>query len=225
MIQVALVSVTGPPRDVPVDPDAAQAQQWLINELAKPQYRAAQPTWFDRLSSAFWDWLKSLRLGDGIGAQGPILIVAAIVIVAALVTAFFIFGPPRFNRRSGVSVALFGGDDNRTAADLRRAAEDAAARGDWTVAIEEMFRSIARGLAERTILTVSPGTTARDFAVRAGAAMPTFADRLRAVAVVFDGVRYLDRVGTEEASRACALLERDLRAAKPVLADSAVSAR
>lgn len=224
MIQVALVSVTGPPRDVPVDPDAAQAQQWLINELAKPQYRAAQPTWFDRLSSAFWDWLKSLRLGDGIGAQGPILIVAAIVIVAALVTAFFIFGPPRFNRRSSVSAALFGGDDNRTAADLRRAAEDAAARGDWTVAIEEMFRSIARGLAERTILTVSPGTTARDFAVRAGAAMPPFADRLRAAAVVFDGVRYLDRVGTEEASRACALLERDLRAAKPVLADSAVSA-
>ena len=33
-----------------------------------------------------------------------------------------------------------------------------------------MFRAVARGLAERTVLTVTPGTTASGFATRAGAA-------------------------------------------------------
>ena len=206
--------------DVPVVPDAGQAQRWVIQELSKPEYRAAQPTWFDRASQAFWEWLQSLKIDGGPGAQGPILIVALVVVVAAVVAAFFIFGAPRLNRRSGVGDTLFGEDDARDAAAMRRSAEEAAARSDWVLAIEEVFRSIARGLAERTLVTVSPGTTARDFAARAGVVLPAFSERLSAAASAFDDVRYLGRKGTETTYREAALLERDLRAVRPALSSA-----
>lgn len=207
--------------DVPVTPDSAEAQRWIIQELSKPEYRAAQPTWFDRASKAFWDWLQSLKIDGGPGAQGPILIIALIVVVAALVAAFFIFGAPRLNRRSAGSGVLFGEDDARDASAMRRSAEEAAARSDWVLAIEEIFRSVARGLAERTLVTVSPGTTARDFAVRAGTVLPAFSERLSAAASAFDDVRYLSRAGTEAAYRSASALERDLRATRPVLSPTA----
>ncbi|MBC7761214.1 MAG: DUF4129 domain-containing protein [Candidatus Saccharibacteria bacterium] len=207
--------------DVPVNPDSAEARRWIIQELSKPEYRAAQPTWFDRASKAFWDWLQSLKIDGGPGAQGPILIVALIVVIAALVAAFFIFGAPRLNRRSAGGSSLFGDDDVRDAAAMRRSAKEAADRSDWVLAIEEIFRSIARGLAERTLVTVSPGTTARDFAVRAGMVLPSFSERLSAAASAFDDVRYLSREGTEAAYRSAKALESDLRAARPVLSPMA----
>jgi len=207
-------------REVPVAPDSAEAQRWIIQELSKPEYRAAQPTWFDRASKAFWDWLQSLKIDGGPAAQGPILIVALIVVIAALVAAFFIFGAPRLNRKSAGNSSLFADDDARDAAAMRRAAEEAARRSDWVLAIEEIFRSIALGLSERTLVTVSPGTTAREFAVRAGTVLPSFSERLSAAASAFDDVRYLSREGTEAAYRSAIALESDLRAARPVLSPS-----
>lgn len=201
--------------DVPVDPDAEQARQWIIAELSKPAYQAAQPTWFDRLSSAFWDWLTSLDFGHS-GANGVILFIVVVVAVAAVVAAFLLFGAPRLNRRSAVAGAIFGREDDRSASAIRAAADAAAARQEWTLAIEELFRSIARGLAERTVVTTSPGTTARDFAARAGVPFPSFAERLASAARAFDGVRYLGREGTEAAFRETASLESELRAARPL---------
>jgi hypothetical protein len=212
------------PIDVPVDPDANQARQWIIDEMAKPEYRAAQPTWFDRVSAAFWDWLQSLKIGSGSPLQGPILVLTVLVIVAAIVAAFIIFGPVRRGRRSAVAGSLFGQDDSRDAAAIRRSGEDAASRGDWAVAIEEIFRAIARGLAERTILTVSPGTTAQHFAARAGGLLPEFSGRLADAASEFDDVRYRDRAGTAAVYRTMADLERDLRAVKPELTSLAAPA-
>ena len=206
--------------DVPVNPDSAEAKRWIIQELSKPEYRAAQPTWFDRASKAFWDWLQSLKIDGGPGVQGPILIVALIVVIAALVAAFFIFGAPRLNRRSAGGSSLFGDDDVRDAAAMRRSAEEAAGRSDWVLAIEEIFRSIARGLAERTLVTVSPGTTARDFAVRAGTVLPAFSERLSAAASAFDDVRYRSRAGTQAVYRSASALESDLRAARPALSSA-----
>jgi hypothetical protein len=206
--------VIGLPADVPVDPDAPDATRWLIDELSKPVYQAAKPTLFDRIAKAIADWFASLQLG---GVEGPPAIGLAVVItlaVAAVVVAFLIFGVPRLNRRSSVTGSLFGEDDERSAARIREAADAAAARGDFREAIAELFRSIARGLAERAIVTTSPGTTARDFAARAGEAFPQQRARLSDAAVAFDGVRYLGRDGDPATYRAMATLERDLRSAK-----------
>lgn len=205
------------PLDVPVDPDAPTATDWLITELSKAPYRAAQPTLFDRIAQAVADWFSSLRLGDVNGPPAVGLTVVIALVVGALVVAFLIFGLPRLGRRSRVAGSLFGDDDARTAARIRQDAERAAAAGDYSAAVVEMFRAIARGLAERTIVTTTPGTTARDFAARAGTTFPALAERLVASAASFDGVRYLDRTGTAEEYAAIAALERDLRAAKSSL--------
>lgn len=204
------------PFDVPVDPDAPEAAQLLINELAKAPYQAAKPTLFDLLAKAIQDWLSSLRLGD---AQGPPALGLGVIItlvVVAIIVAFLIFGVPRLNRRSTVAGALFGENDDRSASQIRQDGEAAAARGDYSTAVAELFRAIARGLAERTIITTSPGTTARDFAVRASLPFPGLADELRMSATAFDEVRYLGREGTQQQFRQVAALERDLRAARPV---------
>ncbi|MBK4346408.1 DUF4129 domain-containing protein [Lacisediminihabitans changchengi] len=206
------------PLDVPVNPDAGQARDWIIAELTKPEYRAPEPTWFDRLSQGFLDWLGSLKFSVGGAAQGPLLFIVGGVLVAAAVTAYLIFGPPRLGRRSAIVGSLFGQDDSRDAAAMRRAAADAAGREDYTLAIEEQFRAIARALAERTVLTVSPGTTARDFSGRAGASFPSLAGRLATAAETFDAVRYLGRPGTRDGYLELTALDTELRGARPLLA-------
>lgn len=207
--------------DVPVDPDPPEATEWLIEELAKPVYQAAQPTLFDRIAKAIGDWLDSLQFGSVEGPPALGLGFVVVLVAAALVVAFLIFGMPRLNRRSTVAGALFGDDDDRTAARMRQDAEAAARRGDFGTAIAEMFRAIARGLAERAILTTNPGTTAHAFAARAGRTFPALAGRLGDSAAAFDDVRYLGRQGSEEAYRAIAALESELRAARANLEPAA----
>lgn len=202
---------------VPVDPDAEEARRWLLDELSKADYRAAQPTWFDLLASAIADWLGSLTVGAADGPPGIGTLIVVLIVAAVLVVAFLLFGLPRLNRRSTVSGSLFGDDDRRDAAAIRASAQLAASNGDHSLAISEMFRAIARGLAERTVLTTSPGTTAHDFAMRAGRAFPASAGDLATAAASFDDVRYLDRVGTSAQYEQVAALERELRAARPVL--------
>jgi len=206
------------PGDVPVNPDADEARDLLVEELAKQEYQAAKPTWFDLLIRSFTEWLENLvaPTGEG-GPPVPGILVIVIVLVVALVVAFLVFGLPRLNRRSAVAGSLFGEDDARSAAEIRAAAEAAAGSGDYSLAIAEMFRSIARGLAERTVLTTSPGTTAHDFGTRAGRAFPDRSADIADAAAAFDEVRYLDKEGTQSRYAQVAALERALRSAKPVL--------
>jgi len=209
---------------VPVDPTAPEGREWLREELAKQEYQAARPTWFDLLAK----WVQD-RIGDllsNVGGGGPPgfgFLIVLVIIVVAIVLAFLVFGLPRINRRSTVTGALFGDDDYRDAAGIRAAAESAAARGEYELAITEAFRAIARGLAERTILTVNPGSTARDFSERAGIPFPALADDFVAAATVFDEVRYLDRPGTRERYEQVSTLEKRARQTKPVLADDPVA--
>lgn len=211
----------GVPLDVPVDPGHRQAQQWLIDELAKPQYAAAQPSWFDLLVQAILRWFASLNITGGGAAQWPLIITVVVVIAAAIVAAFLIFGPPRLGRRSESPGALFGEDDDRDSVSLRREAQRAAAAGDWASANLEMFRCIARSLSERTLVVVLPGTTAHGFAVKAATAFPDFGERLSVVAKNFDAVRYLGAGGSESSYNEIASLEAGLRVARPAITEPA----
>ena len=203
--------------EVPVDPEAPEAREWLIQELSKPEYQEAKPTWIDLLVNAFWEWIQSLQFGEVQGPPALGLGIIVAVIVVGLIVAFLVFGMPRLNRRSKVTGTLFGEDDDRDAAAMRKAAQDAAARGDYSTAVAELFRSIARGLAERTIVITTPGTTAHDFSLRAATSFPGFEGRLAEAAAAFDDVRYLGGDGTAEQYEALASLERDLRTARPVM--------
>lgn len=201
--------------DVPVDPTWDEARRWILEELSRPQYQAAKPTWWDLLSRAFWDWLNSLDLSGAGFLQGPLLAIVVIVVIAAVVAAFLIFGAPRLRRRSAVAGALFGEDEDRSSDQLRAAAVAAAASRDWALAIEELFRCLARVLSERVLVSTDPGTTATGFAARASAVFPEAATRLGAGAAAFDRVRYLGGRGTEAEYRDLVELERELRTARP----------
>jgi hypothetical protein len=217
--------VTVLPFDVPVVPDQPEGQDWVIQELSKPQYQAARPTLWDQILDAILNWLGSFQIG---GVQGPPafgLGIVILLVVAALVVAILVFGLPRLNRRSKVAGAIFGEDDLRTAAQLRDVAARAAAAGDWATAITELFRSIAKNLAEREMLITFPGTTAREFGARGGRLFPAHAADLASAAASFDGVRYLGAAGSREEYERVDRLERAIRAAKPALdpADAVVA--
>lgn len=210
------------PLDVPVDPDGDLARGWLLDELTKAPYQAAKPTWFDERIREFTDWLQSLRIPEGDGGGGaPLLtLILVVVVVAILGIAFIVFGLPRLNRRSQVTGSLFGDDDARDSAAMRRDAERAAASGDYTTAIAELFRALARGLAERTLVDTFPGTTAHDFARRAGTVFPDAAAALGRSAVAFDAVRYLGVQGTVAQWDDLVALERRLRTERPPRSDA-----
>ena len=201
---------------IPVDPDAPQAHDWLIRELAKPEYQAAKPTWFDLASKAVQDWFSSLFSTGSGSFDGVLLIVIVLLAAGLLAVAFVVFGLPRLNRRSRAKVdSLFGAGDTRDAETLRRSAERAARAGDWTLAVEERFRAIAQSLDERTIVMLMPGTTANDFASRASIAIPAERQRLAAAARTFDGVRYLGHAASPEQYDELVALDSALQAARP----------
>lgn len=208
--------LTGPVRfEPPLDPDAPEARRWVLDELAKPEYRAAEPTAFDLFAQAVRDWFASLFEGAG-GLPAPALAVVAVLAVAALVAvALLVFGLPRLRRRTGAPVPLFDDGDLRDAAALRRAAASAAAAGDWTLAVEERFRVIVRSLVERELVRVHPGTTAHGMADAAARPFPDRAAELQSAAADFDAVRYLARPGTEAQYRRVTELEAALSASRP----------
>lgn len=213
----ALVGAAGAVRlDAPVEPDSDEARRLLLDELSKPQYAAAEPTWFDRLAQAVWEWITSIRL-EGATVEFGLMALIIAVIIGVIVAAFLIFGVPRMRRRSAVTGPLFGVDERRTAEQLRAAARAAASAGDWDTAIEEHFRAIARALQERTVFTPAPGTTAQGFARAATGAFPEHALALRDAATAFDDVRYLEHKGAREQYEALVVLDRTLERTSPNL--------
>ncbi|MCX7521083.1 DUF4129 domain-containing protein [Microbacterium sp. STN6] len=213
LVVPGLFTEAGPP----VTPDAPTARAWLLGELAKAPYQAAKPTWFDLASQAVRDWLAALFTPKGGGLE-PLLVVVLVVVIAALVVvALIVFGRPRLNRRSRLAGEVFGSGDERDAAALRRAAAAAAASGDWGTAVEERFRAIARALDERTLVWVSPGTTAHAFAEQAATVFEVEGARLRAASALFDRVRYLGGAATQADYEGVARLDDALSAARPAL--------
>lgn len=205
--------------DIPVTPDPDEAREWLREELGSPVGQPLQaPQWL----LDFLDWLNGLFGRATDSASNPVgqtvaLVVLVTLVVGILVAAFVIFGVPRLRRRSRVTGDLFGEDDARSAAQLRGVAEEAARAGDYTTAVVEAFRSLARDLAERGVVVVFPGTTARGFATRAGDSFPDLEDRLAIGAADFDALRYLGRLGTREQWERMRELDADVRAAAPAL--------
>lgn len=204
------------PAALPLVPDGDRARQLLLDELGKAEYAAAQPSLFDRIASGFLDWFTGLFDASRSGAPPVLLAVALGVLVVAVVVALVLFGLPRRAVRSR-SGGLFGEDDRRTAAQLRQAAAAALARGEYDLAVLERFRALARGLDERTLVQVFPGTTAAAFGRAAAEPFPAERDALRSTAALFDGVRYADRRATRQDAESVAALDDRLTAARPVL--------
>ncbi|WP_051138667.1 DUF4129 domain-containing protein [Agromyces italicus] len=207
----------------PLDPDAPEARRWLEDELAKPEYQNSKPTAFDLAMQAIRDWFADLLDGAG-GVPAPVVTLIVVLAVAALVVvAFLVFGAPRLRGRRQSAVPLFDDGDLRDLAALRRAAELAAANGDWPLAIEERFRALVRGTVDRDLVQVHPGTTAHAFAVAAARPFPSRERELAAVAAEFDGVRYLGGLGSAAGYERTSTLEAELAETRPAGAAGAIA--
>ena len=208
------------PAEPPLEPLPDEARDWLIVELAKPEYQAAKPTLIDMIGQAIRDWLATLFTGSAGAPPLAAILVTLAIVTGIVVVAIVVSGPPRANRRSARTDTLFGVEEARTAAAMRADAEAAARRGDWSAAIADRYRAIARSLTERDVVHAMPGTTAREFATLAAAAFPSESGRLDRAAAAFDDVRYLGRRGGEPEYRELAELDARLAAARPVLEET-----
>lgn len=199
----------------PLEPGADDARRLLIDELSRPEYQAAQPTWFDRLSQSVFEWLGAL--GGGGGEQGWVVaLLVGALLVGLIVLAVVLAGAPRRRGRSRLGGALFGEPERRSPAALRRSAQAAAAAGEWALAVTERFRAIALDLDARTLVRLQPGTTAHGMAEQAAAAFAEHAVALAAAAERFDAVRYLDDEADRADYESLTALDAALRQARPV---------
>jgi hypothetical protein len=209
---------------VPVDPDAAEAQRWAEEELAKQIY-SDDPGLLQRLG----EWFLGLFEGIGrIGAVTPPAVVPALVVLAfvgVLVAALLLGGRVRRGRaaESRASHELF--EDGRTGADLLAAADAAASRGDWETAVLERFRGIVRRLDERSVLEDRAGLTAHEAATAAATALPAEADGLSWAGRLFDDVRYGHVSPGEREDTTLRRLADRLAAARPERARAAAGAQ
>jgi hypothetical protein len=212
----------GPPVTLPRDPAREEAER----ELSKGMYHQDDPglleralKWVSEAVSDLFDRAASLSPQGHTGLW--MVLGAALVLLIVLVVRL---GLPGRRPKAVAQEALFA-DGPRSAAQHRTAAEEAAARGDWTRAVQEHTRALVRSLEERALLDVRPGRTADEAAAEAGRVLPSHADRLRAAARDFDDVTYGGRTASEETYRRTALLDADLRKATPLLADAATASR
>jgi hypothetical protein len=197
-------------------PDGDEARRWAEQELAKQEYQAAKPTWFDEFISGIVNWFLGLFTADGAGGLAPVAVtVIVIVIVAALVVALLVWGRPRASRAVRRRGDLLGERDDRTAAQLRAEAERRARERDWDGAVVLRFRALARDLLERDLIDPAPGATAQGIAREASAALPGLAERLHLAATAFDAVRYLRTAADEAEYRTLAATDDATRAATP----------
>ncbi|MFI2753035.1 DUF4129 domain-containing protein [Cellulomonas sp. P22] len=175
--------------DIPVAPGADEARTWLERELTDPVYHRGQS-----ILQRILEWIGELfdgasRVGLPPGVAIPVVI--GVLLVVLVVTAWVV-GPVRRTRRAASARAVLDHDDRRTAAELRAAADAAAAGHLWALAVAERFRALVRSLEERTLLDERPGRTAHEAVEAALVRLPARTDDLRRAGRLFDDVVYGD---------------------------------
>src|SRR5699024_912407 len=174
---------------VPVEPDADEARRWAREELSRSVYDD-EPSLLERL----WLWfVEQLERLTGMTAEAPNLVPIIVVlgVVVLLAVAFSLAGPVRARRRTrGTRSHAVFDDAHATAADLTAAADAAAGRHDWSLAVLMRFRAIIRSLDERAVLDDRPGLTAHEASTTAAQRLPEQATELDWAGRLFDDVRY-----------------------------------
>ncbi|MFI2296683.1 DUF4129 domain-containing protein [Isoptericola sp. NPDC019571] len=198
------------PATVPVDPDRETAHRWLLEELSRPEY-STQPSLLERLLTWLGDLFDGLTLGEG---RFPLAFVVVVVVVLVAALAWWVAGPVRLARRRRRSVVVLDGDE-RTAAELRASADDAAARGDWSAAVLDRFRALVRSLDERVVLDERPGRTAQEAAHDAATRLPVVTAELHDAARLFDDVCYGTLPAGPEDDRRLRDLDERVRGLRP----------
>ena len=175
-----------------------EARRAAERELSKGSYHQNEPGPVIRAFNAVIDWISRFldRLAGGApgGSLGPLVLLAIVLVVAAVV--LWRTGPIRRGARTrSVHVELSG---EVGAEEHRRRADEHAAAGRFAEAVRERMRAIVSELETRGVLDPRPGRTADEVAREAGAAVPTITGDLRTAAEVFGEVWYGGRPATPQ---------------------------
>lgn len=197
----------------PVLPDAEEARRWAAEELAKAEYREAEPGWLDSLWRSFLDWL--LTLDGPAGEAGPVPSPVIGIVMAVIIAVAVILVRPRLNPKARRRTEVFEQDSELTAADYRTRAETSAAAGEWGDAVVDRFRALVRSAEDRTVLDPQPGRTADEVVLALSVPFPAEAPRLNQAAGIFDAVRYGNSAAGSDDYRAMAGLDQDIEARTP----------
>ena len=190
----------------------AGAQRLARTELSKAIYHPHEPL-SQRIVNAIYQWLNNLfnaaNAAPG-GWWGLVALAAIAVIVIAIILARI--GPVARRHRHADDETL--GARTVTAKEYRLRAERLASAGDYSAAILDRVRAIARQLDEQGVLAPRIGRTADEMAHEAGQALPADADALRAAARLFDDVCYGQRPGTQDGYQRLRALDAKIVAAQ-----------
>ena len=197
----------------PVLPGAAEARRWAAEELAKPEYREAAPSWLDTLWRNFLDWLRSLDGSGGDAATVPSTVIA--LVIAVIIAAAVLLARPRLNARARKVQDVFARETALTAVDYRNRAEAAAAAGRWGDAVVDRFRAVVRSAEDRAILDPQAGRTADEAARALSVPFGAEALRLARAAATFDGIRYGNRAAEIPDYQEMVALDATLDAMRP----------
>ncbi|WP_116947310.1 DUF4129 domain-containing protein [Jiangella endophytica] len=201
---------------IPVDLGRDEARDLARQELSQPSYERDTPV-FARVLRWIADQVDRV-LDAATGTLSSRLGLAIIAAVAVGFAAFVILrAGPLARRVAGRPGAVLPGRP-RSATEYRAAADDAAARGDWTTAVVERFRAVVAGLEERGVLDPRAGRTADEAAREATAVLGDLerpAGGMQTGARLFDGVRYGGVAATEDDDRLLRDLDRAVALARP----------
>lgn len=191
-----------------IDIDRDGAHQLAQDELSKPIY--SQESVRQKLEEWFSEHLyrlleKTSHIPGGWFTVSVLLILLAVAVVVAVRIA-----RNTLRTKRGGDSQLFDAAQ-LTAAQHRATAEGFAAQGNWTAAIRHRLRAVARELEETGVLNPTPGRTANELAIDAGAALPHLAVELSQAATAFNDVTYGERPGTQAAYQMIAELDDHLR--------------
>jgi hypothetical protein len=201
-----------------------EARQAAERELSKGIYHQDDPGPVTRAFDALVDWIGRLldRILDAApgGSFGPLVLLAVVLVVAAVV--LWRTGPIRRAARARSPQLELSGDLG--AGEHRRRAEEHAAAGRFAEAVRERMRAIVRELETRDVLDPRPGRTADEVAREGGAVVPTIAEDLRVAAGVFDEVWYGGREATPRSDALMRQADDRVRRAPLVLAGDQIPA-
>ncbi|WP_394938923.1 DUF4129 domain-containing protein [Psychromicrobium sp. YIM B11713] len=212
--------------DVPVDPDAEQARQWAIEELAKRQYQEAKPGLGQQILEAISKFFSNLLggLSDAThidsGVVGIILVVVPLLVIGLVIYLV----RPRLLTRQQADAEVFETDSSLSAQDHRARAQGAAKTGDFSLAVTELFRAIVRSAEERVVIDPQPGRTADEVTGKLAAAFAQEQQALWQAALLFNRIRYsVQKSGrataTEAAYQELLRLDESLQELKPAADD------
>ncbi|MEC3978815.1 DUF4129 domain-containing protein [Amycolatopsis sp. H20-H5] len=207
--------VIGALAEVPVDIDRDTARLRAIRELTDPAYQAAKPNplleAFNWVVDRFNDLLNAVSNAVPGGIFGLLLIVVLLIVLVVVVR----LRVGKVAKSAQGAKQVFEGR-KRSADEYRRAAAEAASKGEFADAVRERFRALVRDLEQRSLLDERSGRTADEAAAEAGALLPAVAERLRAGARLFDDVHYGGLPASADGYQSLVELDERCRRERPV---------